>query len=179
MNIRHMKAKIILTLAILVEACFMPGQVTFAEGPAPNPVANKRMAGYHFSVVCTGEIQPSSAVLTYPVKQADYQNYNFLVKLMPCLSVNGKLVYPSQFQNVSVNDFPGGVEASFTYEDTKIVTRITPLLVGRGSKTWNGAALYEISTSPAREVLVLAGERHIPEPVLGICHFLYGEGQYD
>jgi hypothetical protein len=132
--------------------------LTFAEGPAPNPLANKRMAGYHFSVVCTGEFQPSSAVLTYPVKQADYQNYNFLVKLMPCLSLNGKLVYPSEFQNVSVNDFPGGVEASFTYEDVKIITRITPLLVGRGSKSWNGAALYEISTSPAMEVLVLLGK---------------------
>jgi hypothetical protein len=157
-QINRMKVKIFLTLTLFLEACFMPGQLTFAEGPAPNPVANKRMAGYHFSVVCTGESQPSSAVLTYPVKQADYQNYNFLVKLMPCLWLNGKLVYPSEFQNVRVNDFPGGVEASFTYEDTKIVTRITPLLVGRGSKTWNGAALYEVSTSPAREVLVLVGK---------------------
>jgi hypothetical protein len=155
---QRMKVKIILTLALFLNTCFISSPWTSVTGQAPNPVANKRMAGYHFSVVCTGESQPSSAVLTYPVKQADYQNYNFLVKLMPCLSLNGKLVYPSQFQNVRVNDFPGGVEASFTWEDTKIVTRITPLLVGRGSKTWNGAALFEVSTSPAREVLVLLGK---------------------
>lgn len=150
--------KIILALALFLNACFMPCSYVIARGPAPNPVANKRMAGYHFSVVCTGEFQPSSAVLTYPVKQADYQNYNFLVKLMPCLSLNGRLIYPSDFRDVKVEDFPGGVEASFSYENTKIVTRITPLLVGRGSKTWNGAALYEISTTPACEVLVLLGK---------------------
>jgi hypothetical protein len=158
MNIRHINARTFLILAIFLKACFIPGQLTFAEGPAPNPVANKRMAGYHFSVVCTGEFQPSSAVLTYPVKQADYQNYNFLVKLMPCLSLNGRIIYPSEFRDVRVEDFPGGVEASFMYDDIKIVTRIIPLLVGRGSKTWNGAALYEVSTSPASEVLVLLGK---------------------
>ncbi len=140
-----MKERTFLTVALLLDAFFLSGPWTSVSGQAPNPVANKRMAGYHFSVVCTGEFQPSSAVLTYPVKQADYQNYNFLVKLMPCMSLNGKLIYPSDFKDVKVDDFPGGVEASFTYEDTKIVTRITPLLVGRGSKTWNGAALYEVS----------------------------------
>ena len=157
-KINRMKVKIILILALFLNACFVSSPWTSVSGQAPNPVANKRMAGYHFSVVTTGEYQPSSSVLTYPVKKADYQNYNFLVKLMPCLSVNGRLVYPSEFRDVKVEDFPGGVEATFTYENTKITTRITPLLVGRGAKTWNGAALYEVSTSPAREVLVLLGK---------------------
>lgn len=121
-------------------------------------VFDKRMAGFHNAVVTTGEIQPSSAVLTYPVKKFDYQNYNFLVKLMPCLSLDGKIIYPSDFKNVKVEDFPGGVEASFSYQNTRVMTRITPLLSGRGSKTWKGAALYEISTSPASEVIVLLGK---------------------
>ncbi len=121
-------------------------------------VLNKRMAGYHFSVVFTGEAMPSSAVLTYPIKTPDYQNYNFLVKFMPCLSVGGKIIYPSAFKNVKVEDFPGGVEASFTYDNTKITTRISPLLIGRGAKTWQGATLYDIQTSPACEVLVLLGK---------------------
>ena len=121
-------------------------------------VLNKRMAGYHYSAVFTGEAMPSSAALTYPIKTFDYQNYNFLVKFMPCLAVGGKIIYPSAFTNVKVEDFPGGVEASFTYENTKITTRITPLLVGRGAETWKGAALYEVQTSPSREVLVLLGK---------------------
>jgi hypothetical protein len=121
-------------------------------------VKDKRMAGYHYSAVTTGETLPNSAVLTYPVKTFDYQNYNFLVELMPCLSLDGKIIYPSKFRDVKVEDFHGGVEASFSYEDTKIITRIMPLLVGRGSKTWKGAALYEVRTIPEREVHVLLGK---------------------
>ena len=121
-------------------------------------VKDKRMAGYHYSVVVTGEKMPSSAVLTYPIKNFDYQNYNFLLKFMPCLLVDGKIIYPSAFQNVEVEDFPGGVEATFTYLNTKLTTRITPLLVGRGSDSWKGCALYEVQTSPAREVVVLLGK---------------------
>jgi hypothetical protein len=153
-----MKLRIFLDLAFLLAACFMSFQLTFARGPEPNPLSDKRMAGYHFSVVCTGQFQPSSAVLTYPVKKADYMKYDFLVKLMPCLVMDGKLVYPSQFRDVKVEDFPGGVEASFSYENTRIMTRITPLLVGRGAGTWKGAALYEVTATPAREVLVLLGK---------------------
>jgi hypothetical protein len=121
-------------------------------------VLSKRMAGYHYSVVFTGEAVPSSAVMTYPIKTIDYQNYNFLVEFMPCLSVDGKVIYPSSYKNIRVEDFPGGVEASFTFESTRITTRVTPLLVGRGIKSWTGAALYDVQTSPAREVLVLLGK---------------------
>jgi len=121
-------------------------------------VLNKRMAGYHYSVVFTGEAMPSSAALTYPIKYFDYQNYNFLVKFMPCILVNGRIIYPSAYHDVRVEDFPGGVEASFSFENTRITTRITPLLVGRGSEAWTGAALYDIQTSPAREVVVLLGK---------------------
>ena len=153
-----MNLRIFLAAAFIVVACFVSFQVTFARGPEPNPLSDKRMAGYHFSVVCTGQFQPSSAVLTYPVKKADYMKYNFLVQLMPCLLMDGKLVYPSQFRDVKVEDFPGGVEASFSYEKTRIMTRITPLLVGRGAGTWKGAALYEVTATPAREVLVLLGK---------------------
>jgi hypothetical protein len=121
-------------------------------------VLNKRMAGYHFSVVFTGESMPSSALLTYPIKYFDYQNYNFLLKFMPCLSVDGKIIYPSSFRNIQVKDFPGGVEASFTFENIRITTRITTLLVGRGSLSWKGATIYEVRSSPAREVIVLLGK---------------------
>lgn len=137
--------------SVLIIACC---PITFAR----NQVLSKRMAGYHYSVVVTGEAMPSSAAMTYPVKTFDYQNYNFLVKFMPCLSVGGKIIYPSEFGNVRVEDFPGGVEASFTYENTRITTRIIPLLVGRGAKNWTGAALYDIQTSPACEVVVVLGK---------------------
>ena len=121
-------------------------------------VPYERMAGYHYSVAFTSEVVPNSAILTYPVKDFDILNYNLLVKLMPCLSVEDKIIYPSSFTDMKVEDFPGGVAATFSFENTTITTRITPLLTGRGIKTWTGAAVYEISTSPAREVVVLLGK---------------------
>lgn len=109
------------------------------------PVPNQRMAGYHYSVVFTGEAIPGSALMTYPVKNFDALNYNFLVKFMPCLLVEGKIVYPSAFRNVRVEDFPGEVEASFMYENTTIRSRITPQLVGRGAITWTGASFVRMT----------------------------------
>ncbi|TSA33376.1 MAG: hypothetical protein D4R64_14305 [Porphyromonadaceae bacterium] len=144
--------------SIFLFALLIIAQLSSVSAQQQQQVLNKRMAGYHYSVVFTGEAMPSSAAMTYPVKTFDYQNYNFLVKFMPCLSVGGKIIYPSSFSNIKVEDIPGGVEATFTYESTRITTRITPLLVGRGAKTWTGAALYDIQTSPAREVLVLLGK---------------------
>ncbi len=141
-----------LVLSILLLIAGLPANTQ------PRQKLSKRMAGYHYSVVVTGEVAPSSAVLTYPIKTFDYQNYNFLVKFMPCLMVDGKLICPSSFTNIKVEDFTGGVEASFTFENTRINTRITPLLVGRRAKTWTGAALYDIQTSPACEVVVLLGK---------------------
>jgi hypothetical protein len=143
---------------IIMTAWFFLSCGPVATGQEQQQVLNKRMAGYHFSVVFTGEAMPSSALLTYPEKYFDYQNYNFLVKFMPCLWVNGKIIYPSACHPVRVEDFPGGVEASFSYGDTRITTRITPLLIGRASDSWKGAALYEVHTSPAREVIVLLGK---------------------
>ena len=158
MQNRSMKSKSYGRRALFVIALLIITHGFSATAQEQQQVLNKRMAGYHYSVVFTGEAMPSSAALTYPIKSFDYQNYNFLVKFMPCLSVGGKIIYPSAFKNVKVEDFPGGVEASFTFENTKITTRITPLLIGRGTKTWQGAALYDIQTSPACEVVVLLGK---------------------
>jgi hypothetical protein len=133
-------------------------QLTAGVALTQQQILNKRMAGYNHTAVFTGESMPSSALLTYPIKYFDYQNYNFLVKFMPCLSVDGKIIYPSAFRDVRVEDFPGGVEATFSFENTKITARITPLLVGRGSETWKGAALYEVKSSPAREIIVVLGK---------------------
>src|SRR5450759_4636183 len=97
--------------ALFVIALLIIAHLSSVIAQEQQQVLNKRMAGYHYSVVFTGESMPSSAVLTYPIKTPDYQNYNFLVKFMPCLSVGGKIIYPSAFTNVKVEDFPGGVEA--------------------------------------------------------------------
>jgi len=120
-------------------------------------VPDKRMAAHHYSVVCTGGEMPSSAVLTYPVNHVHVQEYNFLLKLMPCIQVDGKIIYPSDYKDVSVYDKPGSVVAVFNFQNTEVITRITPLMAGRGSETWRGAVLYEVETHPVRDVLVYLG----------------------
>jgi len=127
------------------------------QGQGADQSANKHMAAHHYSVVCTGNQMPSSVILTYPVNEFRVQDYNFLLKLMPCLEIEGALIPPSAFESVHVEDFPGGVKAMIDHQGTRIITRITPLLTGRGSKTWKGAVLYEVETFPAREVMVFLG----------------------
>ncbi len=150
--------RVSITLQITLLSLLMGFMVPALFGQPIQKVLNKRMAAYHYSVAFTGESFPSSALLTYPIRYFDYQNYNFLVKFMPCLTVDGRIIYPSSFYDVKVEDFPGGVEASFRYENTTITTRITPVLTGRDSKSWQGAACYEVKASPSREVIVLLGK---------------------
>jgi hypothetical protein len=127
------------------------------RGQNADQSANKHMAAHHYSVVCTGNEMPSSAILTYPVNEFRVQDYNFLLKLMPCLEKDGRTIYPSEFESMVVEDYPGGVQATVNHLGTRMVTRITPLLTGRGSEIWNGAVMYEVETVPATQVKVFLG----------------------
>ncbi len=127
----------------------------FGEGEHQS--GNKHMAAHHYSVVCTGNKMPSSVILTYPINEFRVQDYNFLLKLMPCLVMDGNVVKPSAFEHVLVEDFPGGVKATINHLGTRMITRITPLLAGRGSEIWQGAVLYEIETEPSQEALIYLG----------------------
>ena len=129
-------------------------QISSSKAQDMERVADKRMAAHHYSVVCTGAEMPSSAVLTYPVNHVHVQEYNFLLKLMPCLQVDRRIIHPSDFEDIRVNDLPGSVVAVFNYKDTEVITRITPLMTGRGSETWKGAVLYEVETHPVTDVVV-------------------------
>lgn len=123
-----------------------------------NDVADKRMAAHHYSVVSGSTELPNSAVLTYPVNEFRVQDYNFLLKLMPCLETENQIIFPSEFKNVEVRDFPGGIKASFSHKETRITTRITPLLKGRYSESWDGAVLYEVeSNNPEKDLLIYLG----------------------
>lgn len=131
---------------------------TFSQfGEGEHQSGNKHMAAHHYSVVCTGNQMPSSAILTYPINEFRVQDYNFLLKLMPCLVIDGQVIKPSSFEKVQVEDYPGGVKATINHRGATMIARITPLLKGRGSETWQGAVLYEIETEPAQEVVVYLG----------------------
>ena len=115
----------------------------FGEGEHQS--GNKHMAAHHYSVVCTGNQMPSSAILTYPINEIRVQDYNFLLKLMPCLVMDGLVIKPSSYEKVQVEDYPGGVKATINHRGVTMVARITPLLTGRGSEIWQGAGGMGIS----------------------------------
>ena len=127
----------------------------FGEGEHQS--GNKHLAAYHYTVVCTGNAMPSTAILTYPVNEFRVQDYNFLLKLMPCLDLGEEIIFPSRFQDTEVEDFPGGVLAKMHYNDTMIRSSVTPLLIGRGDQQWKGAALYEVETNGGNDLLVYLG----------------------
>ncbi|MHB8338587.1 MAG: hypothetical protein ACYDEE_14325, partial [Ignavibacteriaceae bacterium] len=124
-------------------------------------VYTDRMAGYDKTVVLTDETIPNSCIMTYFQHGIRYTDINYLVKIMPSFEIDGKLVMPSQVKNLSVNDFPGGVVAKFKIKNILIETKIRPLLVGRETDSWEGAALYEIKTEPNIPVIIHIGSGKI------------------
>jgi len=58
--------------------CIFSLKVVFSAEPT---AANKYMAAYNYTVVCTRNELGSSALLTYPLNEYRVQEYNFFVKI--------------------------------------------------------------------------------------------------
>lgn len=118
---------------------------------------NERMAAWGQTMVATDEQKPNSCVSTYVRERFTYMDSYALAKLVPGVEINGKLHYSNEAKSVTVEDFPGGVEARFELAGVKVRTRLVPLLLGRESPGQEGAAVYEVSTSPHVPVVVRCG----------------------
>ncbi|MGD8777349.1 MAG: hypothetical protein PVH88_00120 [Ignavibacteria bacterium] len=120
-------------------------------------VYTERMAGFCKTVVLTNEKAPNSCVMTYFQEGAHHIDYNYLLKIIPALEIEGKIYSTNEAKNITVEDFPGGVIANFKIDDINVETTITPLLVGRETSGWEGAVLYEIKTEPSVPVVINLG----------------------
>lgn len=117
----------------------------------------ERRAAYDKTIVLTDEKVPNSCIMTYFRQGVHYTDANLLLKIMPAFEVDGEKVMMSGAQDISVEDFPGGVVATFRVKNIRVETRIRPLLVGKETDVWDGAALYDISTSPHVPVTLYLG----------------------
>jgi hypothetical protein len=145
-----MKSRLwIACLAILI-ACLCCSAIEARE-------LNERMAAWGQTMVATDEQKPNSCVSTYVMERFTYMDSYALVKLMPGIEVNGQVHPPSEAKAVSVEDFPGGVEAKFDLAGVHVTTRIIPLTIGREATGQEGAAVYEVSTDPKTPVVVRCG----------------------
>jgi len=118
---------------------------------------NERMAAWGQTIIATDEQKPNSCVSTYVTERFTYMDSYALAKLVPGVEIDGKVHWASEAKSVTVEDFPGGVEARFEIAGVKVTTRLIPLMVGRGAASQEGAAVYEVSTTPHVPVLVRCG----------------------
>ena len=116
-----------------------------------------RMAAWGQTMVATDEQQPNSCVSTYVLERFTYWDSYALAKLVPGVEINGELHLPAEPKAISVEDFPGGVEAIFDLAGVKVTARIIPLTIGREATGQEGAAVYEVSASPSVPVVVRCG----------------------
>ncbi len=124
---------------------------------AVDRVPMERMAAYHRSVIVTHETDVTSAFMTYFKSHPEQIKHDFLLKIVPCLDKDGVIPAPNNATEVHVEDFPGGVEAKFRIGGVEVTADLAPLLVGRGVTTWEGAAVYSITTNPPTPVLLRIG----------------------
>ena len=139
---------------------FLAGLVALLLSPtalAVDRVPMERMAAFHRSVIVTHETDVTSAFMTYFKSHPEQIKHDFLVKIVPCLDKGGLIPAPGNATDVHVEDFPGGVEAKFTIGDVAVTADFATLLVGRGVTTWEGAAVYSITTNPPTPVVLRIG----------------------
>ena len=117
----------------------------------------ERMAGWHETLIVMNELHPRAALLTYVEDRASHTDQYMLVRLLPHLEKAGSLEGPSQAGNLLVEDFPGGVDASFELGDVRIDVEFFPLPVGRETSAQDGAAVYTVKTTPPTPVVLQCG----------------------
>lgn len=139
-------------LAVLVILCVSP--VRADDAASSSRFRDERMAAWHETIVSADEVRPNSCVSTYTRDRFGCMLTYGLVKLMCGVEDGGKVLWPEDAQSIKVEDFPGGVAATYSLGRVKVRTEIIPLMAGRGTKEHEGAAVYRVTTQPAVPVVV-------------------------
>jgi len=144
-----------LAIAVLAILCVSP--VRADDAASSSRFRDERMAAWHETIVSADEVRPNSCVSTYTRDRFGYMLTYGLVKLMCGVEDGGKVLWPEDARGVNVEDFPGGVAATYSLGRVRVLTEIIPLMVGRGTKEHEGAAIYRVTTEPAIPVVVRFG----------------------
>jgi len=136
------------------------------ETPTPR-VLRERIAAFHRTIVFTDEAMPNSGMLTYLVNN-DAGKQSFLVKIVPGIEKNGKIISSTAAKNIVIEDFPGGVFGDFVIDGVKISTEILPLCEGQEAGiVREGAALYKIKTEPKTPIIIGVGSEKTVSFLMG------------
>ncbi len=153
-----------------VRACARPddapgaARCTAGTGADGARVPAQRMAAHHHTLVTADERSAGSAVLTYGLdKPAPHYQY-VLARFLPVPGDAARRTAVTARVRGKVEDVPGGVVAGFAQDGIAVRYELTPLMVGRDTPAWDGAALYRISTQPATAITVRVGEGRLHPP---------------
>jgi hypothetical protein len=116
-----------------------------------------RMAAYHQTLVDVDETKPNVEILTYNLDEFVFLGQYLLTRLITYVDVHGKMLGPDDSLDLHVEDFPGGVSATYRMDAVSVSMEVVPLLVGRESNEQHGVALYRIKTTPAAPVTIHCG----------------------
>ncbi len=140
---------VLLSIFLMVYATSAPGQVK---------QFNDRMAGWQHTLVTTDEQVPNSCLSTYVTEKVSCTETHLLAKLVVGVETGEKVVWTEAPEVISVEDFPGGVEAIYKLDGREIRTRIMPVLRGHETGERQGAALFEVKSNPTGPLVVKCGE---------------------
>jgi hypothetical protein len=108
---------------------------------------SERLAVNQRTLAITGERTPNSALCTY-LRPSAHAYLNHLLRLTPGIVQGGSTVWSRAALQVTTEDTPGSVVATFILGGVTTTTEFLPLLVESSVAQWDGAALYKISTQP-------------------------------
>ena len=124
---------------------------------SPGPLTVDRVAGWHHAIVTTNNTRPNVCFMTYINETGNSGTQHLLAKLVIGVEIDGQIHWTSEAANVDVSDIPGGVIAAYNIKHVQVRTEILPLMKGRGAGRWEGAALFTVSTIPAKPVVLRIG----------------------
>ncbi|MHB0998675.1 MAG: glucosidase family protein [Armatimonadota bacterium] len=130
--------------------------IDYTVDPQPRNPGN-RMAAFQDMLVATDEVRPVSCISTYTNDPGLWTNEYILTQFIPGIEVDGQVYWPASARKLVVEDFPGGVIATYTVKGIQVTTKFVPLMVGRDTPEQDGAAVFSIETTPAVPVVIKCG----------------------
>jgi hypothetical protein len=152
----------------LLSTLFLVGLSSFA---VPQGVPRERMAAFHETIVIIDGVVPNAGLLTYVEDRGTHTDQYLLAKVIPSIERDGELISAEEANNLRVDDFPGGVEASFELDGVQVFLTFSAIPVGRETSEQDGVALLELRTEPAASLVLRCGGGrkytfHTAEPIL-------------
>lgn len=138
--------RLIPSAILLLVLIFMAGST-----PAQNPDAPMdRVAAWQRTLLAQNDSHPNAAVMTYIREGMENSRQEILLKI----SAEQDGLRASDASEFLAEDFPGGVQSTWSWGTTRASSRIATVLTPRIDEEWTGAAVFEVA-SDARGPITL------------------------